>query len=48
MNKFISKIYLKFVFLNEALTFKNNVNNKCILTFSLDLTLCCKLQRQSI
>ena len=44
----MSKIYLKFISLNEVLALKNNASDKCILTFSLDLTLCCEFQRYEI
>ena len=47
-NEFISKISYSLFILNEVLAFKNNVSNKYILTFSLDLTLCCELQRYEI
>ena len=47
--EFILKISLKFVFfLNEVLAFKNNASDKCILTFSLDLTLCCELKNMKL
>ena len=46
--KFISKTYLKLIKKKMALPFKNNASDKRILTFSLDLTLCCELQRHEI
>ena len=48
MNELISKFSLKFIFLNDVLAFKNNVSDKCILNFSLVLTLCWELQRCEI